>query len=408
MVRDAGTRVQGETTVQNAPPPAENVHRILVTAYGHTADSLPAGPCLAALRATYPDAEIHMLVVEQVADLWAACPYVDRVHVMRDYKRKGTRLARAEQLVRLAELSVRFRGRYDMFIVLHARSWFFSCLAYLSGARYRAGYHDGHPARWLTHPAEPYEGIVSFRDENRRVMSALGIEVSDHHLQLWPTPEAREQVDALLESVPPGVPLVGLHPGSHWACQRWHNDRWAAVADALMEQYGVQIVITGSADERPWAEEIAGHMRMQPLIATGATSLLGFAELVSRCQVLLCVNSAASQVGLAMGTPVVNLVGLEPLTWTEPEPGEAMTVVRQCGHSSTSWCPLGIWGRLSQCQMAEHVGLAGLDTIQSAHVLAGAGSWIRGPVSSSETPRVGDRFSDRLPAARLETVRDAS
>jgi ADP-heptose:LPS heptosyltransferase len=379
--------------VTGNPPPAVQIRRILVTAYGHTADTLPAAPCLRELRSRYPGAEIHVLVVEQVAELWSACPYVDRTHVMRDFQWKGSRRQRPEQLVRLAGLVARFRGRYDMVIVLHARSWFFSCFAYLSGARYRAGYQDGRPARWLTHAAEPYDGIVSFREENRRVMAALGIPVGDHRLELWPTADARTEADGLLASVPPTTPLIGLHPGSHWACQRWHNDRWATVADALMERYGVQVVITGSPDERGWADEIAAHMRRRPIIAAGATSLPGFAEVVSRCRVLLCVNSAASQVGLATGTPVVNLVGLEPLGWTAPEPGEAMAVVCQSSQSSVSWCPLGVWGRLSQCQIAEHVGLAGLSHIRPDHVLAAAIPWMEGLHMS--TPQ-------------LDTVRDAS
>ncbi len=389
-------------------PPAEKVQRILVTAYGHTADSLPAGPCLAELRRSYPGAEIHLFVVEQVSDLWTACPYVDRVRTIHDFKWKGTRLQRVEQLVRLAGLTARIRGRYDMVVVLHARSWFFSCLAYLSGAQYRAGYHDRHPPRWLTHAAESYEGIISFRDENRKVMAALGIDVQDHHLQLWPTPSARAEADALTKTIPQGVPLIGLHPGSHWACQRWHNDRWASVADALMEHYGVQVVITGSADEQPLAEEIAARMRRQPIIATGATSLLGYAELVRRCSVLLCVNSAASQVGLAMRTPVVNLVGLEPLTWTGPESGEAMTVVRECSESSVSWCPLGIWGRLSECQIAEHVGLAGLNSIHPDHVLSAAAPWITAAEPSSRDHRTDLAPADGGLTTQFDTVRDAS
>jgi ADP-heptose:LPS heptosyltransferase len=363
-------------------PPAEQIRRILVTAYGHTADSLPAGPCLAALRATYPRAQIHMMVVDQVAELWRACPHVDQVHVMRDFTRKGTRLARAEQLWRLAVLAARFRGRYDIVVVLHAHSWFFALLAYLTGARYRAGYATGRTARWFTHRAGPYEAIVSFREENRRVMRALHIEVENPRLQIWPSEKAIEDVDRFLMSASSRGPLIGLHPGSHWACQRWANDRWAVVADGLVERYGAQIVITGSADERAWAEEIAEHMKSQPLIATGTTSLLGFAELVGRCTVLLCVNSAASQVGLAMKTPVVNLVGLEPLTWTEPSPGEVMSVVRRCSHSSTTWCPLGVWGRLSHCQVEEHVGLAGLESIQPDDVIDAAATLLQ----NSATP----------------------
>jgi ADP-heptose:LPS heptosyltransferase len=365
-------------------PPTNSVRRILVTAYGHTADTLPAGPCLAALRSSYPDARIELLVVKEVADLWRACPYIDAVRVMRDFKRKGTRLGRLEQVWRLAQLTLRLRGRFDMVIVLHARSKFFGYLAYLSGAACRVGYRDDSAAQCFTHEAVPYEGIVSFREENRRIMQALGITVDNRHLEMWPTPEARAEADQLLGAVSASGPLIGVHPGSHWACQRWPNQRWAAVADALTEAYGAQIVITGSSEERELAEDIASQMHSTPLIATGKTSIPGFGEIVRQCHVLFCVNSAASQVALAMKTPVVNLVGLEPLTWTEPEAGEDMSIVRQCTESSTAWCPLGVWGRLSQCQRSDHVGLAGLEAIEPVHVLSAAKRWLGPGVTSAE------------------------
>lgn len=350
----------------------DDVGKILVIAYGHTADTLPAGPCLAALRAMYPTARLHMLVVQEVADLWRACPYVDEVRVLRDFRWKGTRFSRPEQLLRLAQLTAQLRGRYDMVIALHARSSFLTRLTYLSGARYRAGYRDNHPSHWLTHEAEQYDEIVPFREENRRVLAALGITVTQRRLEIWSTPEAETEAQRVLSPAPPGQLRVAIHPGSHWACQRWHNERWAEVADGLVEAYGAHIIITGSADESVWAEEIAERMHTRPIIATGATSILGFAEVIRQCDALICVNSAASQVGLAVQTPVINLVGLEPLTWTQAERGENMTVVRECSASSTSWCPLGIWGKVSQCQREDHVGLAGLDGIQPHHVLAAA------------------------------------
>src|SRR5437016_1415567 len=116
-VRRGEEAIKDEKRGTTSPPPVDMVRRILVTAYGHTADTLSAGPSLAALRSAYPDARLDILVVEQIADLWQACPYVDVVRVMRDFKRKGTRLARLEQLWYLARLTLRLRGRYDLVVV---------------------------------------------------------------------------------------------------------------------------------------------------------------------------------------------------------------------------------------------------------------------------------------------------
>ncbi len=345
----------------------QDVQRILVVAYGHTADTLPAGPCLAALRNAYSDANIELLVLTDVAEFWSSCPHIDGIRVMRDFRHKGTRFARVEQLWAMTLLGLRLRGKYDLVLVLHAGSWPFSYLAYVTGARYRAGLRGRFPARWLTHAPEPAGGTISFREENRQVLASIGVPVRDPHLSYWPTVSAKIEVDRVM---PHGSrPVVALHPGSHWACQRWHNERWATVADAIVERYGAQIVITGSADEVALADDIAAHMRHFPVIAAGRTSLPAFFDLVARCDLMVCVNSAASQVALATGTPVVNLVGLESLAWTAPEVGEPMTVVRESTEPPGPWCPLGIWGRVSGCQIEDHVALAGLDPILPVHVL---------------------------------------
>jgi len=366
---------QTGATERRLPDPAL-VRRILVTAYGHIADVLPSGPALRALRETYPQARITVLAVGYVQEMLAACPYVDEVLVFQDFKHKGSRWGKVEQLLRLAQLTPRLYGRYDLALVLHARSRFLSRLVWLSGARVRAGLPDVASPRMLTHPARPLDGLASFREENRRVLEAIGITTMPEGLELWPTLHDEEAIKALLaeHQVADDDLLIGLHPGSHWTCQQWSPKEWARVADELVTRYHARLVITGTADERELAEAISSQMTAQdvrPIDATGRTGILQFAALVKRLNVLLCVNSAASQVGLAVGTPTLNLVGYENPVWTAPLKTEAMAIIRGCDDSNAVeyWCPYHVWGRLSQCHRAECVGIGGLSLITPAMVL---------------------------------------
>jgi heptosyltransferase-2 len=367
--------VQAKTPSQPLPDPAA-IRRILVTAYGHIADVLPSGPALRALRETYPHARITVLVVGYVTEMMAACPYVDDIFIISDFKHKGTRRGKLEQLLKLGGLAPRLWRRYDLALVFHARSRFLTRLIWLSGARVRAGFADVASPGMLTHPAQPFEGIASFRDENRRVLEAIGITSMPANLELWPGAGDEAAVERLLTEagVTPDDLLIGLHPGSHWTCQQWSAKEWAAVADSLTATYGARLVITGTADERPLAQAIIGQMTQanaRPIDATGKTSILQFAALIKRMKLLLCVNSAASQVGLAMQTPTLNLVGYENPVWTAPLQTEPMTIVRGCDDSNAVayWCPYGVWGKLSQCHRDECVGIGGLSLITPRMVL---------------------------------------
>ncbi len=372
---------QHASAPQGAPasrplPEAASIRRILVTAYGHIADVLPSGPALHALRETYPQARITVLAVRYVKEMLEACPYVDEVLIFEDFKHKGSRRGKIEQLLTLAQLTPRLYGRFDMVLVLHARSRFLSRLAWLSGAKVRAGFLDVASPRMLTHPARPFEGIASFRDENRRVLEAVGITSMSESLELWPSPRDQEVVSTFLKEhqIADDDVLIGLHPGSHWTCQQWKAQEWASVANELVARYKARIIITGTDDERELAEAIISQMtakEVPPIDATGRTSILQFAALLARMNLLICVNSAASQVGLAVGTPTLNLVGYENPVWTAPLKTEPMTIIRGCDDSNAVeyWCPYHVWGRLSQCHRAECVGIGGLSLITPAMVL---------------------------------------
>ncbi|HKV84608.1 MAG TPA: glycosyltransferase family 9 protein [Ktedonobacterales bacterium] len=356
-------------------PDAETVRRILVTAYGHIADVLPSLPAMRALKEAYPQARITVLAVGYVREMMEASPYVDDVVVMRDFKYKGTRRGKLEQFVKLARYAPRFYKRFDMVLVLHARSRFLSRLAWLTGAPIRAGFADVATPRMLTHVAEPFTGIASFRDENRRVLEAVRVTGMGGSLELRPAEGDVEAVRALLaeQGIGANEEVIGLHPGSHWTCQQWSAEQWATLADDLVTSRDARLVITGTADEGELARAIIERMKVgdaKVVDLTGRTNIMRFAALIGRMRLLVCVNSAASQIALAMNTPVVNLVGYENPVWTAPAPDEPMTIVRGCDDQTAKdyWCPYHVWGKLSQCHRAECVGIGGLSLIRPESV----------------------------------------
>ena len=53
------------------------------------------------------------------------------------------------------------------------------------------------------------------------------------------------------------LPLVALNPGAAFGpAKRWFLDRYAAVADLLVEEEGAEILVVGSRQEAPLARQI--------------------------------------------------------------------------------------------------------------------------------------------------------
>jgi ADP-heptose:LPS heptosyltransferase len=329
--------------------------KILVIVYGHVADTMAAVPALRSLRVAYPSASIHVLALESAAPILGPCPYIDELITWRDFQHKGERVARIEKAGVLAALAWKLRqSGYEATLVFHRSN----------GAMRKLAEWIGAP---ITYVAAPGPGVESSREENRRVLSALGVEEDGGALELWTKPEDAEWAAAFVRSG--SGPLVGLHPGSDWSCQQWLPKRFAEVASALQTAIGARIVITGSSAETDLESEIAQGLAEDPLRACGQTTFGQFIEVIRRLDVLVCVNSAAAAVATAVGTPAVVLLGLEDARYTGVASGRTQTLIQpKVAAQGGGWCEFGRWGVLSGCNSPMCRGLGGLAAVAPAIV----------------------------------------
>jgi ADP-heptose:LPS heptosyltransferase len=106
--------------------------------------------------------------------------------------------------------------------------------------------------------------------------------------------------------------VIVLHPGAAAPARRWPADRFAAVA-AELDADGHDVVITGSADERDLALEVArGAGLSESAVLAGALDLLGLVALVADCQLVVCGDTGVAHVATATKTPSVVLFGPTP------------------------------------------------------------------------------------------------
>ncbi len=108
----------------------------------------------------------------------------------------------------------------------------------------------------------------------------------------------------------------------------------AAVAGALAQETGAQILLTGSQAERPLCEEIAGHMTTEARVMAGQTTLDQLAALFARCRIVLGLDSGPLHLAVAVGAPTVHLYGpVDTATfgpWGAPERQRALNSAWPC------------------------------------------------------------------------------
>jgi ADP-heptose:LPS heptosyltransferase len=325
------------------------MNRVLVIVYGHVADTMAAIPALRSLRRARPDARIEVLCLRSVVPVLSACPYVDALIPWTDFKRKQGRAAKLEKAARIARLGVRLRTRrYDTTLVFHRSFGALRHLASLTGAPNVVAADAAH-------------GLESSREENRRVIQAVGIEEDGGPVELWTAGEDQAWADRLLAEAPGTGPIIGLHGGSDWSCQQWLPERFAHVGEALRRATGGRLVITGSPDEIVLQDEIAEGLSADPVRCAGKTSFGRLVALIRRLDLLICVNSAPAAIARAVGTPMVVLLGPEDPRLTGVEEAPLVRIVQPGRELAPgSWCEFGRWGVLSGCQSPMCRGLGGL------------------------------------------------
>ncbi|WGL53012.1 glycosyltransferase family 9 protein [Nocardioides sp. BP30] len=120
---------------------------------------------------------------------------------------------------------------------------------------------------------------------------------------------------------PRGAGAVLIHPGAASGARRWPAERFAAVARRLAAD-GHEVLITGSADERPLAAGVAGRAGLgAEAVLAGTTGLGELAALVATAGLVVCGDTGMAHLASAFGTRSVVLFGPTPPARWGPPPG---------------------------------------------------------------------------------------
>jgi ADP-heptose:LPS heptosyltransferase len=105
-------------------------------------------------------------------------------------------------------------------------------------------------------------------------------------------------------------PLIAIHAGGASGRKRWPPERFAELAERLQRAWGARILLLGGREETALARAIAAQMHdEQPIIASGAVSLLTSCALIASCDLFIGNDSSLLHAAAALGTPYVGIVG---------------------------------------------------------------------------------------------------
>ena len=286
---------------------------ILVIDFGQLGDVVLSLPALGAIRKRFPQAQITVAVGKPGAEVVRLSGFandifvVDRVALRDGFKPLS--VFRVFQIVK----EVR-QKKFDFVIDLHSLSET-NLLGFLSGAPKRL--YSRRPGRSLDylanfHPRPPVETDHRKRhliDRYLDVLLPLEIEKVDR----LPTLKTRTSDSTSLERIlkkaraDSGSPLVGLFPGAGHVSRRWPLEQFASLADFLIRNDQVKVLVFLGPEE----DAIASDIRRQFPPSTIILDRLSIPELAAaqaRLAAFVSNDTGPMHIASAVGTPVVLLL----------------------------------------------------------------------------------------------------
>ncbi|MBI3323385.1 MAG: glycosyltransferase family 9 protein, partial [Candidatus Omnitrophica bacterium] len=210
--------------------------RILVIGLSNVGDGVLMSPVIARLAEGYPQARVTVLVGERARALFAGDPRVHELMTLDGF---------AGWSGRLRLIGLIWRMRPDLLIDLRHtalplvwKPW--RCWRYFWPVPKHLHMRERHLWRLKI------QGNFGLDNPQSTIRNPQCLDRS----AIWISPDDQRQVTTLASrwGLAEGKPLVVVCPGARSHTKRWYTDRFAAVADGLIEEAGAEVVLTGEPE----------------------------------------------------------------------------------------------------------------------------------------------------------------
>jgi len=104
-------------------------------------------------------------------------------------------------------------------------------------------------------------------------------------------------------------PAGGRNPGMYLPAKRWPPERFAAIADRVIESLGGTVVLIGGPGDEGVAAAVIERMTNEPLDLTGQLTWGETGAVLEKSDLCLGNDTGAMHLAVAVGTPVVAIFG---------------------------------------------------------------------------------------------------
>jgi len=301
-------------------------NRIVIFNVNWLGDVLFSTATIRNIRLNFPRSFIACIVPSRCYPVLKGNPHLDEIIIYDEKDRHNSFLDKA-QFIRLLKLK-----KFDIAFLLH-RSFTKALICRLAGIPQRIGYHTKKRGFLMTTKITPPDRDAMHRiDYYLNVIEKAGLKVQDRYTEFFIDEADSNAVEAFLEknSVSGKDRIALINPGGNWLPKRWPKEHWAALADQLIAELGMKVVISGSIADVPLAENIKSMMHESPILACGVFNLKQLAALCKRSNLVISADTGPLHIANAAGAKIIIAIfGPTSINVTGPYPLTNVTVLQK-------------------------------------------------------------------------------
>jgi len=289
----------------------ETLKNILIIKPSSLGDIVLALPALAALRKSFPDAEISWLVRPEFAPLLENHPHLTRTI---PFDRKFLGKAWFNPLALGALLSLIRQLRRSKFDAIFDFQGLFrtGSLAWLSGCKKRFGMANAREFGriFYTQKVTQDQDCIHLVDYYLKIVKTAGAYNADVQFVFPQDVTAAESIRKLLAKhrIERGNYAV-LVPGSAHRDKCWPVERFAALADKISSQFNLSVVAVGTSSEADLVDRLKNLANVFVANLAGQTSLKELVALLKAAKLVVGNDTGPGHIAAALGVPLVMIFG---------------------------------------------------------------------------------------------------
>src|SRR5258705_1967279 len=322
----------------------ENMKRVVVRGTNWVGDSVMTVPALRALRRLMPRAEITLVTRPSAEGIFTKADFIDDLLIYDRQSISSVVRQTSEWRRRSFDLAVLFQNPFEAALI--------PCLARVP---FRLGYATQGRQLLLTNPVP----LPEWRATRHEVFYYLYLVAALERTLLGPnsvcdnepdsslnlSKASKAQAFALMRSfrVAENKIVVAICPGSiNSRAKRWPAERYASLADRLIEESRAEVLLIGSREESDVSAAVTSRMRNKPIVLTGKTSLAEVTAMLGLIDLLVTNDTGPAHIAAALGSPTLVVFGpTNPLTTRPFSPAaEILRKPPDCAPCMLRDCPI--------------------------------------------------------------------